>query len=134
MNRGAIMKKTNTSAHQLKDTVNVRDRLEKRRRELQDRLGRITTDVRHSQGLPADFSEQAVLRENDDVLDSLDRATRSELLQLERALSRLEMNQYGFCEICGQPISAARLEALPYVTLCLKCNAGPARRNDPRKK
>jgi RNA polymerase-binding transcription factor DksA len=33
------------------------------------------------------------------------------------------------CHLCGQPISAGRLQALPGVTTCIEC----ARKNPPRK-
>lgn len=116
------------------NSVVVRSRLEKRRTELLERLSRITADVRHSGGLDADFAEQAVQRENDDVLGSLDVATRTEMLQIERALERLDADRYGTCEVCRQPISATRLEALPYATRCLRCQTGgPTHRNNPSR-
>jgi len=43
------------------------------------------------------------------------------LEQVRDALGRLEEGTYGKCENCGQQIDPARLEALPYVTLCLRC-------------
>jgi DnaK suppressor protein len=39
--------------------------------------------------------------------------------QISAAIERLDMGRYGICERCGKEISARRLEALPYVTLCL---------------
>jgi len=43
------------------------------------------------------------------------------LQQVRDALGRLEDGMYGKCESCGKQIDPARLEALPYVTLCLRC-------------
>lgn len=40
--------------------------------------------------------------------------------QIREALERLDMGKYGICERCGKEISARRLEALPYVTLCIE--------------
>lgn len=37
-----------------------------------------------------------------------------------RALSRLEAGTYGRCEVCGEPIPAARLDARPWSTRCLR--------------
>lgn len=37
------------------------------------------------------------------------------------------------CEICGRPIAAARLEALPGVTTCVDCARKKGVRVDPRK-
>jgi DnaK suppressor protein len=43
------------------------------------------------------------------------------LSQVKAALARFDQGTYGICEQCGQDIDPARLEALPYVTLCLRC-------------
>ena len=43
------------------------------------------------------------------------------LSQVQDALERFERGTYGICERCGDEIDPARLEALPYVTLCLRC-------------
>lgn len=41
--------------------------------------------------------------------------------QIEIALERIRKGQYGQCEHCGKPISAARLRALPYASTCIQC-------------
>ena len=41
----------------------------------------------------------------------------SELSEIEAALQRLENGKYGLCEVTGNPISAARLRALPWSRL-----------------
>ena len=43
------------------------------------------------------------------------------LSQVNDALERFEKGTYGLCEHCGSEIDPARLQALPYVTLCLRC-------------
>lgn len=43
------------------------------------------------------------------------------LRQVEEALNRFEAGTYGVCQRCGEPIDLARLEALPYATLCIRC-------------
>ncbi len=43
--------------------------------------------------------------------------------RIEAALERLDAGKYGICERCGKPINPRRLEALPYVTLCVDCQA-----------
>ena len=43
------------------------------------------------------------------------------LSQINDALERFEQGTYGLCERCGSEIDPARLKALPYVTLCLRC-------------
>ena len=41
--------------------------------------------------------------------------------QVEAALERIEEGRYGRCEECGRKIAQARLEAMPYVALCVRC-------------
>jgi DnaK suppressor protein len=43
------------------------------------------------------------------------------LAAIESALERMDEGSYGECEGCGGKIPKARLEALPYVDLCVKC-------------
>ena len=45
------------------------------------------------------------------------------LAQVEEALHRFDLSTYGRCENCGQEIDPARLEAIPWATLCLRCKA-----------
>jgi len=52
---------------------------------------------------------------------------RAQLKMVEHALSKLEAGTYGLCDLCGQPISPERLEALPYANLCIKCKASQAK-------
>ena len=100
----------------------IKQRLSDRRTELARRLGRINQDVRHAKKpLEADFAEQAVERENDEVLDALGNSLLAELALIEAAVSRIERGEYGICERCGQAIPGARLEALPNASRCVAC-------------
>jgi len=100
----------------------IKQRLSDRRSELAQRFARINQDIRHAKKpLEADFAEQAVERENDEVLDALGGSLRDELGLIEAALSRIERGEYGICERCGQAIPAARLEALPNASRCVGC-------------
>jgi RNA polymerase-binding transcription factor DksA len=40
---------------------------------------------------------------------------------LSRALARVDDGTYGRCELCGNDITAERLEALPYAAHCRGC-------------
>ena len=43
------------------------------------------------------------------------------LEQVRHALARVEAESWGYCERCGDPIGAERLEAIPWATLCIGC-------------
>lgn len=44
-----------------------------------------------------------------------------ELNKIERALQQIRRGAYGTCETCSKKIPMARLNALPYTTLCVNC-------------
>lgn len=70
-------------------------------------------------------------RAGDHVAEAADRMARSrtagELEKLEEevraAISKLDAGTYGRCDGCGEPIPAARLEALPWATRCVDCQS-----------
>ena len=43
------------------------------------------------------------------------------LQQIEAALERIDEDTYGDCEECGAKIPKARLNAIPYANLCVRC-------------
>ena len=102
------------------DTDAFKKRLEALKIELSQRVKKIDRDIRH-EGLSADWSEQAVERENDEVLESLGNAADQELLMVEYALKRIENDTYFNCSECGEIIPSARLESLPFSSLCVSC-------------
>jgi DnaK suppressor protein len=59
---------------------------------------------------------------------SLMATIRERLVQVERALDRIEAGTYGLCETCAQEISAERLEAFPAATTCVTCKRAGERR------
>jgi len=41
--------------------------------------------------------------------------------KIDDALNRIDANDYGFCEDCGERINVERLRAIPWTTLCVEC-------------
>ena len=106
----------------MKKYERIRSKLISKRDEIEGRLSKIDQDILHINGAPnPDSGEQAIERENDDVLDALGGIARSELEQINAALERIEQNEYGICTVCKNPISAERLEVIPYTDLCVDC-------------
>ncbi|MBS1788224.1 MAG: TraR/DksA family transcriptional regulator [Acidobacteria bacterium] len=106
----------------MKKFATIRKQLTARHGEILNRLEKISLDRRHvNQPLNADFEEQAIELENDQVLDALDGQIRTELRQIEKTLARMDEGVYGECEDCGKRIAAKRLEALPHTTRCIDC-------------
>jgi DnaK suppressor protein len=84
-----------------------------------------------------DSLKMASLKREDDVVspedgtDAFDRQfnlsiVRSEgdsLFEVEEALRRIDDGTYGVCEACDEVIPKARLEALPFVKNCVRCQS-----------
>jgi len=90
--------------------------------ELERRVNAVERDARRDGGaLDDDFAEQAVQRQNDEVLDALNDAGIIELQQIKSALQRLANNHFGSCVCCDIDIPMERLEVLPYTDRCIDC-------------
>lgn len=90
--------------------------------DLDDKLARITDDVRHTdEPVEKDFSEQATQNENNEVLDYLGNSAKTEIEMIKQALSRIDSGEYGTCQVCGEPINIERLKIIPYSNMCVKC-------------
>lgn len=101
------------------DIQRQRQRLEALKGHLLRRERAIERDLRA--GLPADFEEQGLALENDEVLMRLASEGRPQLALIEHALQRMDAGTYGTCAECGGGIAPARLEALPHAVLCKVC-------------
>jgi DnaK suppressor protein len=54
------------------------------------------------------------------VLAILDEIEQKEIQAINRALARMELGEYGSCEVCGKGIEVERLEAIPWTSVCSK--------------
>lgn len=68
----------------------------------------------------ADLGTETFEREK---AESIRISAENQLLDVERALARLETGEYGICEICGQKIADARLKARPAARYCVQDQA-----------
>ncbi len=93
--------------------------LEARQASLLRRIGGIRDELASHQ--EKDWEELATQREGDEVLESLGVEAQVELRTIKGALARLDTGDYGRCQVCGSPISAARLNVLPDTPFCKDC-------------
>jgi len=71
--------------------------------------------------MPKDSEEAALEREDDEVLEEVGHAAQQEKAMIVAALERIVSGTYGACAKCGDDISEARLDVLPYTPVCAKC-------------
>lgn len=103
------------------DLAHYKHILENRKRELYGRLHKIERDLDTLKS--GDSGERAVERENDEVLEEFGTTGLKELEAIEAALDRIAGGSFGICAKCGEPISQARLAAVPHAALCEDCIA-----------
>lgn len=94
-----------------------------RRLELRKRLGMELEDLglKKSSSAAGDSADAAFDASGEELASQLAELESRELQQIERAVKRLKQGTYGLCESCSSKIPVARLNALPYSTLCIKC-------------
>ena len=92
-----------------------RAQLQARYAELEMRIVAIDAelDAEHS----SDLEDLAIEHEDDEVLEGVGTSAQQEVRQIEAALERLELGEYGTCTICGDPIQEERLNVLSLYSL-----------------
>ena len=74
---------------------------------------------------PADVGSSNFERDQD---LSLAQNVREMADQARLALNLFDTGQYGYCEVCGEPIGKGRLQVFPRATLCVTCKQREERR------
>lgn len=99
----------------------IKSKLAREEMRLTGLLERTHKHLKRTERLSADFAEQAIETENDEVVEVLDREGQRELRQIKNALNRLFDGTYEECSRCGATIQQARLLAIPETELCVAC-------------
>jgi DnaK suppressor protein len=61
-------------------------------------------------------------QESDMALELRNRDRERKLIKkIDETLTKIDANEYGYCESCGVEIGLKRLEARPTATLCIDC-------------
>jgi DnaK suppressor protein len=104
-----------------------RRRLEQERTELKEQL--VTIEENSFAASQSDMTGEVAF--DDETADagtatfererdlSIENNVRDLLGKIDRALEKMDAGTYGICERCGKGISKTRLQALPYVDLCI---------------
>jgi RNA polymerase-binding transcription factor DksA len=103
----------------MKNFMSQKSRIEQRYTELGLRM----TEIEKLLEAPKskDVEDRAIEIEDTDVLEGIGVTSQREAGLLQAALARIEQGTYGYCLSCEEPISDARLEAVPYAPLCKQC-------------
>jgi DnaK suppressor protein len=70
---------------------------------------------------PLDFGDWCQKSHDEWLFLNQNRLEIALLRDIQEALRRLEAGTFGICQECSEPISAKRLEAVPWAKFCLPC-------------
>jgi DnaK suppressor protein len=99
--------------------IDLVQRLQKELEETQAELARLEErlegkgDYGLGKGDPAIYEWEMCL--------ALKQRAQNKARSLEVALQKAEEGDYGFCEVCKEPIDPARLAILPHTKRCINC-------------
>jgi DnaK suppressor protein len=110
----------------------LRSRLESERKHLSEELAQLKASVRpfdeRREGSPFGKREEEATETFElEKRLVLEKRLIDQLAEVDHALRKFKEGTYGLCDVCGQPIDPARLEALPQANLCLSCKAKQAK-------
>ena len=101
-------------------TSNLRDRLLADRDHLASQVAALEPGSGASPDFDDNFADSGQVAAEMGENKALAAQLRSELDEVERALEKIEAGTYGKCEVCGEPIAEARLEAMPATRFCIQ--------------
>jgi RNA polymerase-binding transcription factor DksA len=89
--------------------------------ELQAQLKELGFENQGDTGLNYDsnFADSSQVTAERGEAERLATELREALDEVDAALERLSTGNYGVCQVCGKPIGAARLEAMPAARFCI---------------
>lgn len=121
------------------DIQEMKKRLEAKRAEIQQNIAGLTEAYPqpNENGIVSqdaeDFEDTAVDFQEMQQEQSIMVNEQALLTEVEEALKRIEAGTYGRCTACGEQIPDKRLEAMPWVALCVKDEERLEQRNLSRE-
>lgn len=105
------------------DLERISNQLIERRKDLVAELARLTAPP--EQGTNVGFGK----RVGDGTTEAVERISttatarslNTSIEEIDKALVRIDSGGYGTCEVCGQPVGEARLQARPASLRCVGC-------------
>ncbi|MDT0617243.1 MAG: RNA polymerase-binding protein DksA [Salinisphaeraceae bacterium] len=93
------------------------------KRELMEEVDRTMHHMKDEAANFPDPSDRAT-QESEFSLELRTRDRERKLIRkIDEAISRVDQDDYGFCDTCGTEIGIQRLEARPTATLCVDCKS-----------
>ena len=97
-------------------------RLKNRRIEVEKTLGHLSNE-RHQAESNTEWLNYSAYKNRITLLDRVTAWYRSEMAQIDKALTRVKNNRYGVCAACQKPISMEQLQLSPASEHCSSCQS-----------
>lgn len=97
-------------------------RLRSRRIEVEKTLGHLSSE-RHQVENNTEWLNYGAYKRRITLLDRVTAWYRSEMAQIDKALTRVKDNRYGVCAACHKPIGSEQLELSPESEHCPSCQS-----------
>jgi len=81
---------------------------------MEDELGELTDGSGDNH-----LGDMATITYDRELDDGLEEGVQQTIAEIDAALDRMDAGTYGLCEVCGKPIGAERLAAIPWARLCI---------------
>ena len=81
---------------------------------IEDELGEVSAG-----GTDNHLADTASATYDRELDEGLEEGAQQTLDDIDAALRRIDEGSYGTCEVCGEPIGAERLSAIPWARLCI---------------
>ena len=104
-----------------RDLERYKELLLDKQRELLSVKGDAAARVPAAGGLEGDLIDQANADAEAELQIRLHQTDARLLRAIEEALARIKQGTFGVCQVCKQPVSKARLEAVPWSRHCRDC-------------
>lgn len=99
--------------------ADVRASLESERRHLLTQIDELTVGGEIDLDFDNDFADRGQVAGEQGENQVLARTLQTQLMLVERALTRLDDGSYGTCAVCGEAIGDDRQSALPATDRCI---------------
>ncbi len=104
------------------DIQKIKEELLKKRQEILESLSNHNSEELNEKSGVEDAADIVTSELSRETVYKLSQVDRETLFLIDIALKKIENGTYGVCEECGAPIGEKRLEAIPWVRLCIDCS------------
>lgn len=104
-----------------KQVAAAKEKLLRMRKEVLQEVSRsLSASQEFQEGVP-DIGDMSANTYHRDMLLNLSETQRQKLRDIDAALERIELGEYGICPRCEEEIEPRRLEVRPFSRFCVDC-------------